>query len=361
MTRPRSPAPRSTGSSPRKRADARTARDRVLDVYLADPDYADICARELGLKKRPPGDGVFAVAAGALQDPCFAHQVLPRARLVRGSGPNDLANLLLEINKDAVLTALDVQVTAPEVARVGSARRDLHPLADAATQLLEILHKKIAGRAAKHGEKPPSGHVLRALVIDAWGVYASLEPARSGPMLLAWPSRFSGGQPLDETSKDAPSSAHRKIEEALLLLEDGPRAGELVVDLGAAPGGWSHVMLERGARVIAVDRADLDDKLLKNERLTHVRSDAFGYTPPEAPAWWLCDVIAEPQRALEVARAALGRPQTRGLVVTLKLTRPVDLEVLAAAKKLAAHTPGFIGRIKQLASNKLEATLMMRR
>jgi len=36
------------------------------------------------------------------------------------------------------------------------------------------------------------------------------------------------------------------------------RKGNLVIDLGAAPGGWSQVAVQRGAKVIAVDKDYMD-------------------------------------------------------------------------------------------------------
>jgi 23S rRNA (cytidine2498-2'-O)-methyltransferase len=295
-------------------------------------------------------------------DPAFARQVYPRAQERRGAGPNDLAAAILDALDPAVaLAAAELDVTTPELARRGSNALEEHPLTAAAAELADALRKKVDGRRAKHGGPPPSGHVLHVLLVDTWRAWASAHLRQEGPRLLAWPARFPGGRALDELAKDAPSSAHRKLEEALLWLEAGPGPGDAVLDLGAAPGGWSWVALQRGARVVAVDRADLDEHVARHERLTHARADAFAYVPERQPTWLLCDVITEPQRSLDLARKALGSTALRGLVVTLKLKKPVDLEVVAKARATAMRTPGWFGRCKQLASNKLEVTLMMRR
>jgi 23S rRNA (cytidine2498-2'-O)-methyltransferase len=95
--------------------------------------------------------------------------------------------------------------------------------------------------------------------------------------------------------------------------------------------------------------------------LTHVRADAFKYVPERAPTWLLCDVIAEPERSLDVAKRALEKKNLRGLVVTLKLKNPVSLAVLDAARALCKRTPGFFGRCKNLVANKLEVTLLLER
>jgi 23S rRNA (cytidine2498-2'-O)-methyltransferase len=57
------------------------------------------------------------------------------------------------------------------------------------------------------------------------------------------------------SDKAAPSRAFSKLLEAEQRLGCRIRPGETCVDLGASPGSWSYVALNRGARVIAVDRA----------------------------------------------------------------------------------------------------------
>ena len=44
-----------------------------------------------------------------------------------------------------------------------------------------------------------------------------------------------------------------------------------VLDLGAAPGGWSKVMLDKGMYVTAVDPAEIDKTLSKNSNMVHFR------------------------------------------------------------------------------------------
>ena len=146
-----------------------------------------------------------------------------------------------------------------------------------------------------------------------------------------------------------------------MWLEREPGPDDMVLDLGAAPGGWSWVALQKGARVWAVDRADLSPDVARHERLTHVKADAFTWTPERMPTWLLCDVIAEPERSLDVAKRALTSRSLKGLVVTLKLKQPVSLKLLDEARAVAQRTQGFFGRCKHLAANKLEVTLMMRR
>lgn len=338
---------------------------------MGGPGYADVLRAELASlgarvdahNESTPGVIVVPRASVGLVDPCFARQVLPDARLLAASNANDLAAQVLDAAaaSGAVLLPDDVDVTLPEMPRRGSHALDEHPLTSALGELEDVLRKKIAGRREKHGGTEATGHVVRVLVVDAWSAWISVGKRPAGPALLAWPSAFPGGRALREDARDAPSSAHRKLDEALAWLEFAPGPDDLVLDLGAAPGGWSWVCLQRGASVIAVDRADLHDEVARHPRLTHARADAFRYVPERQPTWLICDVIAEPERSLEVAQRALGSRQLRALVVTLKLKRPPQLDLLKKARALARSTPGFFGRVKHLAANKLEVTLLMRR
>ena len=49
------------------------------------------------------------------------------------------------------------------------------------------------------------------------------------------------------------------------------RAGQRAVDLGAAPGGWSWVLAQRGLHVIAVDNGPLKGDVADDPLVTHVR------------------------------------------------------------------------------------------
>jgi 23S rRNA (cytidine2498-2'-O)-methyltransferase len=71
------------------------------------------------------------------------------------------------------------------------------------------------------------------------------------------------------------SRAEFKLQEALEVFGlELPSKGR-VLDLGAAPGGWTRLLLEAGLLVTAVDPANLDTGLRKyGSRLTHFRGTA---------------------------------------------------------------------------------------
>ncbi|MBI4362594.1 MAG: RlmE family RNA methyltransferase [Euryarchaeota archaeon] len=68
--------------------------------------------------------------------------------------------------------------------------------------------------------------------------------------------------PRDRYYRKALKEGYRSRAAYKLLQMDGRfhllRPGDMVLDLGAAPGGWSQVAAQRGARVVAVDRAEME-------------------------------------------------------------------------------------------------------
>ena len=119
--------------------------------------------------------------------------------------------------------------------------------------------------------------------------------------------------------KSAPSRAFAKLVEAELRFGRRILPGEVCVDLGASPGGWTWAARQRGAKVVAVDRSPLRDDLMNDSAVTFVRGDAFGYEPSRPVDWLVCDVIAAPERSIELVLEWARRRWMRHFVVTIKL------------------------------------------
>ena len=76
------------------------------------------------------------------------------------------------------------------------------------------------------------------------------------------------------------------------------------LDLGAAPGGWTRLLLEAGLHVVAVDPARLDPRLAKQPRLEHYRGYAETYLENAVETHKSFDIIVSDMRmdAREAAR-----------------------------------------------------------
>jgi 23S rRNA (cytidine2498-2'-O)-methyltransferase len=127
-----------------------------------------------------------------------------------------------------------------------------------------------------------------------------------------------GGRMRSHVSGEAPARSAMKLAEAFTWFGQGPEPGDVCVDLGAAPGGWTHVLSQRRAHVVAIDPGALRPQVLRHG-VEHLRMSAFDFEP-EVPADWLfCDMAWRP---LEVAAllAKWGRRHwARFLIANIKL------------------------------------------
>jgi 23S rRNA (cytidine2498-2'-O)-methyltransferase len=150
------------------------------------------------------------------------------------------------------------------------------------------------------------------------------------------PSLFPGGRARLKLRDEMPSRAALKLEEAFHWLRRAPDAGDTCVDLGAAPGGWSYVLLERRARVLAVDPAKLSPELMKRRGVKHFCQSAFQFEPPEPVLWLCCDMAWRP---LEVAQllAKWGRKKWANFLISnIKLPMKQKAEFVKELTKVIA-------------------------
>ena len=243
-----------------------------------------------------------------LMDPAFALQQLPDARWVRADSPEALGRAAAAEVAPALAAAsawlLHTLVPDPQ------AYRTLLPLlAPLAASFTGELGRLAPGLAAPRTE--PGGnfgeHPLVQLVLVGRGslLVSAARPralAAGGFDLRPWPA---GNAPVPEDCQ-APSRAYRKLCEGFAWLGKTPAEGELCIDLGGSPGGWAWTALQRGAAVVAVDRAPLEPPARGHPRLSMVVGDAFTYRPTRPADWLLCDVISRPERTLDSGRRLDG-------------------------------------------------------
>jgi len=217
-----------------------------------------------------------------------------------------------------------------------------------------------AGASAGAGEGGGAGEER-----GAWALSAIVVQGRillgSGPvadLVSPWP----GGDP--HYAIEPVSRAGAKLREALVHLGNASLDGLHALDLGAAPGGFTSVLLERGARVTAIDPARISDALKDNPRLDFRRAYAVAVEPASIPPADLltCDVVTAPALTAALVmrfaeRLRVGAPA----VVTLKLRpTPAPSEQIAAAVALFAPLL-TLERIRHLRANRCEVTAFFRR
>lgn len=171
-----------------------------------------------------------------------------------------------------------------------------------------------------------------------------------------------GGRTRVRVTGDFPSRAARKLEEALAWLGVEPSPGDLCVDLGAAPGGWTYVLSERRARVIAVDPAQLRPEIAARKGVRHVCESAFTFTPEAEVDWLFCDMAWRPLEAAALL-AKWGRKRwARMLVANIKLPMKRKAELIERVRQVLRDEGGWKHvRTKQLYHDRDEITLTAHR
>lgn len=129
---------------------------------------------------------------------------------------------------------------------------------------------------------------------------------------------FPKGEVPVAIDKSAPSRAFSKLVEAEQRLGIFIQPNETCVDLGAAPGSWTYVPVERGARVTSIDRSELRDDLMRHPRVRFLKGDAFKFVPDHPVDWMLCDIIAAPQRSIDLLLEWLRERRAKKFIVSIK-------------------------------------------
>jgi 23S rRNA (cytidine2498-2'-O)-methyltransferase len=159
------------------------------------------------------------------------------------------------------------------------------------------------------------------------------------------------------------SRSEFKLEELLQVFPvDLPHGGD-ALDLGASPGGWTHVLRTHGLRVWAVDPGDLDPRLRADAQVRHVRTTAgeFLRTTSRSFAVVANDMRMEPTVSAQTMLDAARRLHPGGLAV-LTLKTGTRHPVRTVRDCLAVLERAYrIEHVRQLHHNRHEVTVVARR
>ncbi len=160
-----------------------------------------------------------------------------------------------------------------------------------------------------------------------------------------------------EDKAGPPNRAYLKLWEALTVLGRRPGKGDVCLDLGSSPGGWTWALAQLGARVISVDKAPLAPAVARLANVESRRASAFALKPADIGAvdWLFSDVVCYPDRLHRLVSAWIESGLARTVVCTVKFQGETDF----AAQGRFAAIPG--GRLCHLHHNKHELTWMWSR
>ncbi|MDP3487511.1 MAG: SAM-dependent methyltransferase [Bacillota bacterium] len=173
-------------------------------------------------------------------------------------------------------------------------------------------------------------------------------------------TRWSGGAVHYGAAKNSFSRAQHKLEEALEVLDIDISKCKTALDLGAAPGGWTALLLARGLHVTAVDTGDLHPDLLKHQNLKYLRQNAFDLRLLRNSLDMItCDMSWDPLRTARLLIDLSKALRIGGkLVLTVKFMGHSPL--LTVRECLSILRTGFIfKRGRHLWHNREEITLYL--
>ncbi len=202
-------------------------------------------------------------------------------------------------------------------------------------------------------------------------------PGLTDPILVGWHihDHWRGAEPGGvcqvPVPPDVPSRAYAKMEEALHWSALPLNEGDVVVEIGSAPGGAAMALLQRGANVIGTDPSRMDQRVLDWHgacgTFRHVSNYAERLRARDLPAkvdWLVLDANIAPHRALVALKhlMSLRGKSIRGLLLTLKLHDEGVIEDLPMLLDKIRELAGAISlRAAQLPSAHQEVVVWIQR
>lgn len=277
----------------------------------------------------------------------FVRHVFPVQFTTRGNVNVRLAAQMAEIDFSRY-SPLSVQVRIFEPGR-GIASR---------SEISADIEKYIAARGGAIQRKDPP--FICSIVVIGENAYGGISSATDS--LSSWP----GGEVRLRKDAQTVSRAERKLLEAFEVFSIDLSNASSALDLGAAPGGWSHVLASRGLRVAAVDPAELDPECLKNPSISHFRKTVQEFLVSyrgNAFSFIANDMRMDAISSCKIMNQAASLVEKGGqAIMTLKLPVLEPRKILAELAKARAilEESYSMGGLRQLFHNRMEVTCWLR-
>lgn len=202
---------------------------------------------------------------------------------------------------------------------------------------------------------------LHLLFIDSVNAYIGISPLDNS-------AQDNMGIPRLKMPGAAPSRSTLKMDEAIKWFLDTEqqailfRSGMTAVDLGAAPGGWTWQLVQRGCLVTAIDNGPMNDELMKSGMVEHLKTDAFTYLPAKRVDWLVCDMAERPLHVSRLIARWFTARKCNNAIFNLKL--PMKKRLVAVQeclelirKSLASAGLSFSIQAKHLYHDREEITV----
>jgi 23S rRNA (cytidine2498-2'-O)-methyltransferase len=275
----------------------------VRTAYLAAGGFVDELACELGTVERRHGR--LLIAAGPPRPAAWAANIWLDPQEIGIASISDAAAKLRAMQRNWAVYAADLH------------RR---------TSLIQQQLPTVSARPLVFGAPPP------AAPLGSWTLLNAATMLAAPHCTSAFPN---GEIRFVEDHAGPPNRAYLKLWEALTVLGRRPGPGDICLDLGSSPGGWSWALQRLGARVISVDKASLAPEVALLPRIEYRQQSAFALDPRSVgPVDWLfSDVVCYPARLLALVERWLAAGTCRRFVATIKFQGETDH---ATARRFAA-------------------------
>ena len=307
----------------------------MLTAYFFQEQFRNELFSELKISKvqiRSDSEG-FVLVAGSAQQSVWAQQVFSHCEILEFQSIGEAAKRLQEIGQQAGKGFwVDCSVSH-------------HRRASLIGEKLRVRKSE----PIQYLQEPPKLKAFGFCLLNQSQILVSTNLS----------TRFPRGEFSFHETKEAPSRAYLKLWELFSLYSIRPQKGELCLDMGSCPGGWTWVLANLGCRVLSVDKAPLDPIVAKNRLVTSVKKDAFTLDPKEltdkygAIDWFFSDIICEPHRLLELIENWREQTKISNFVCTVKFKAKTDLKTLDRLLQI----PG--SRAFHLFHNKHEVTWVL--
>ncbi|MCO8120810.1 SAM-dependent methyltransferase [Stieleria sp. TO1_6] len=198
----------------------------------------------------------------------------------------------------------------------------------------------------------PESRVLDVVVVDPADWFVGWHTSRQ------WPSRWPGGVQPIQPQYEPISRAYFKAAESITWSGFEMMPGQTAVEIGSAPGGACGRLLELGLKVIGIDPAEMDPRIVQHPRFKHIKARAGDLPRREyrGAKWLLADSNVKPEKTLTTIDNIVNHRDCSlsGLLLTMKLG---DYKAAHAIphwiERIQRWNPQDI-QVRQLARNRCE-------
>ena len=318
-------------------------------MLLCRPGFESECAAEMLDHARMAG---YAAYANARSDAGFA--------ILASSDGRDMTGLIRTVDFHDVIFTRQWFASTDKITGLPENRRTA-PLVDIAARIADFLQSRFCdlelaypdtnqGKALSRFCRAFRPHMRSALeqkkllsatanyrlhlfFSDSSNAWIGVSPANNS-------AGYAMGIPRLRMPASAPSRSTLKLEEAIDWFFDEKeqaswlRPGMRAVDLGAAPGGWTWQLVNRGLLVTAVDNGPMDTALTDSGMVVHARRDAFTYKPEAGTDWLVCDMAERPLHVSRLVARWFVRGYCKAAIFNLKLPMKKRYQTVLQCKQL---------------------------